>query len=306
MNRQILYLFFFIFLFNSCNSQTDTNTKKSNYIDNLNNSKQIEDLIKKIDSRYNEFKVNEKLKFENTNYQKLIKQFNVKPWVKADFDHNGLTDILIIGKTYEHSIVCIFDKNGKYEINSIIRDVFDSFSFTVVENNKIKFYYEKNRGKVERPPKLEQKTLIYKFGDFIEETKVETTHKLEKIEFSTSGCFGICPIFYLIINSNQNASLNAGMFNDINGVELEGNYTSVIKNENFEELNDLINYIDFVNLKNEYAVSWTDDQSCILSLTYDDGKIKKISDYGLSGTYGLDRLYQLLFALRENQQWVKK
>ena len=41
----------------------------------------------------------------------------------------------------------------------------------------------------------------------------------------------------------------------------------------------------------------------VRTVTYDNGKVKSIRDYGLLGTYGLDRVYQLLFELRENQKW---
>ncbi len=57
--------------------------------------------------------------------------------------------------------------------------------------------------------------------------------------------------------------------------------------------------------KDKYAVNWTDDQASILEITFDNGKVKKIYDYGLIGTFGLDRVYQLLFKLRENQKWTK-
>jgi hypothetical protein len=60
---------------------------------------------------------------------------------------------------------------------------------------------------------------------------------------------------------------------------------------------------DFETLQDNYAVNWTDDQTAKLKITYDNGKVKSIRDYGLLGTYGLDRVYQLLFELRENQKW---
>jgi len=66
---------------------------------------------------------------------------------------------------------------------------------------------------------------------------------------------------------------------------------------------NLLNYIDFETLQDNYAVNWTDDQTAKLKVTYDNGKVKSIRDYGLLGTYGLDRVYQLLFELRENQKW---
>jgi len=70
-------------------------------------------------------------------------------------------------------------------------------------------------------------------------------------------------------------------------------------------LTELINYIDFANLEKDYAVNWTDDQSCTLKIVYDGNKIKEIRDYGLIGTFGLKKLYEQLFELRFNQNWKK-
>jgi hypothetical protein len=50
-------------------------------------------------------------------------------------------------------------------------------------------------------------------------------------------------------------------------------------------------------------VGWTDDQTCTLKITYDNGKTKTITDYGKIGTYGLNRVYSILFSLRQNQKW---
>ncbi|MBK6499838.1 MAG: hypothetical protein IPG00_17450 [Saprospiraceae bacterium] len=68
---------------------------------------------------------------------------------------------------------------------------------------------------------------------------------------------------------------------------------------------ELINYIDFTNLKQDYYVDWTDDQDCTLKVVYDNNKVKEVRDYGLIGTFGLKKLYQQLFELRFNQDWKK-
>jgi len=54
---------------------------------------------------------------------------------------------------------------------------------------------------------------------------------------------------------------------------------------------------------NSYRVSWTDDQTSTLKITYDNGKVKTIRDYGLIGTFGLSQAYKLLFDLRGSQPW---
>lgn len=295
-------------LFQPCKGQTDNNVlRKANYIDSIQNVKQITDLILRVNDGYKEFKINDKLQFSGKKCQNLRDSLKVQPWTKADFDNNGLTDILVIGNWNDHSVICILDKDDKHEIKPITRRSFQDCTFPVVENNKIKYFFESEpeRGKWDEPRKLKQITLAYKFGNFIEENQTPANHKIEKIEYSTTGCYGLCPIFKLTINSDKTAKWYAEMFNQVNNEEVSGNFNSNITKDKYNDIVNLLNYIDFEMLQDNYAVNWTDDQSSTLKITYDNGKVKSIHDYGLIGTYGLDRVYQLLFELRENQTWTK-
>jgi hypothetical protein len=69
------------------------------------------------------------------------------------------------------------------------------------------------------------------------------------------------------------------------------------------EILGLINYIDPVKLKDEYKVSWTDDQTAWLRVRFSDGTVKEIKDYGLKGSFGLRLLYNKFFELRSSQVW---
>jgi Domain of unknown function (DUF6438) len=313
MIKTISNLIIFLTLFQSCKGQSDNAVlHKPNLIDSIKTANQLSNLISKIDYRYKDFKINEDLKFENRysgkNYKKIADSLKVQPWTKADFDNNGLTDILIIGTWTDHHVICILDKgNTHYEIKSITRQSFQDCTFPIVKNDKIIYYFESNpdRENWSKPRKLESIILTYQYGDFIEENQKPATHKIEKIDYSTSGCFGTCPIFNLKINSDRTSEWFADMYNEIDKKELKGSFQTTIAQDKFDELINLLNYIDFTELKDNYAVSWTDDQSSTLKITYDNGKIKSINDYGLIGTYGLDRVYQQLFKLRENQKWTK-
>ena len=152
---------------------------------------------------------------------------------------------------------------------------------------------------------LQQKDLIFKFGDFIEFNKSPKTYKIEKIEYTTGMCFGTCPAFSIEINKDRKGTFKAEYYNTKtkNSKEVNGTFKTDINEKSYSEIIGLLNYIDFPNLKDDYSVSWTDDQTCNLTITYNNGQKKKIKDYGLIGTYGLDRLYQLFFELRFNQNW---
>ena len=103
----------------------------------------------------------------------------------------------------------------------------------------------------------------------------------------------------MVINADRTAEYNAIRFND-----KSGKFKGQIKEKEFSRLIDLLQETDFVNLKDKYKVNRTDHQTAFLTITYDDGKIKKIEDYGLKGTDELVKLYKFLFDLRENQEWA--
>ncbi|MFT3796482.1 DUF6438 domain-containing protein [Flavobacterium sp.] len=150
--------------------------------------------------------------------------------------------------------------------------------------------------------------LKYNFNSFIEYNQNISNRKIEKIEYATMGCYGTCPIFELTLIPNKESIFKANNFNFHNNIESysengEGNFKTHLKKETFKELSDLLNYIDFENLEDNYSVGWTDDSECILKITYDGGKIKTISDYGMSGTYGLKKVHDYLHKIRFNQNW---
>jgi hypothetical protein len=89
------------------------------------------------------------------------------------------------------------------------------------------------------------------------------------------------------------------------GYIVPGVYTSKLSEKDFKEIIDLINYLDFENLNDEYNVGYSDTQTVYLAITYDNLKVKKIRDYGTMGTRGLKKLYGILFQMKANQQWTK-
>ena len=306
--KQTFLIFFSVLLFISCHGQTQNDNpvvKYHNSIDDINDAKQIEKLLKTIDKRYTDFKINNILKFSDSDCQRLSDSLKLKSFTKIDFDKNGYTDLLVIGEWSHHTILLILDSGGnKFSIKHLTRRIFQECSFPKIstEGNEIFIDYYSFKEPAWRNDDtitgLQSKRLIYKFGDFVEFNIAPQNHNIEKIEYSTTGCYGSCPIFSLDINSDRTAKFNATRYN-----EPDGKFGGIINDVDYSTLIALLNYIDFPNLKNNYSVNWTDDQGCTLTITYDNGKTKTINDYGLIGTYGLDRTYDFLFNLRKNQNW---
>lgn len=296
MKVSIFAAFFFFALLVSGHGQNAPNAEKpQNKIDGVKTAADIERLLDSIDKKYFEaFQVKDALKFQEPECRKLVDDLQIKPWTKADFDNNGYTDLLFIGNNYRHSVIVLMSEGGnKFIVRTLTKKIFQECAFPLVESRGgekiIKYYSEREANK----------TLIYKYGDFVELNESPKKYKIEKIEYETSGCFGACPIFKLAVSSaDRAASYEAIRFNPE-----EGKFKGTIRQADFEELANLLNYIDFPNLKDNYSVGWTDDQTGISTVTYDGGKVKKIVDYGKLGTFGLSRAHEILFNLRGSAKW---
>ena len=294
-----------LFVFFSISKAQKEQTKESKFNNKIDDVKTVDDIDKLLDyidkKRFETYIIKENLEFETVACGDLAKEIQAKSWTKADFDNNGYTDILIIGESGRDSVVVLDIGKNNFVYKNLTKEIFPQCSLPVVvnkENQALINYYEDGKY-YKNGTQLNPKVLIYKFWDFVEINSSFQTHQIEKIEYKTSGCFGTCPAFELTIDSNKNATFKPVAFNK----KKKGTFKGTIRNFEYDELTGLLNYIDFPNLKDSYAVNWTDDQSSQLIVTYDGGKVKKINDYGLIGTFGLSRVYKMLFYLRDNQSW---
>lgn len=308
-----VYLFLFNICLFSCAAISAQTTRHPNHIDSIQSAQEIEALLVKIKNSYFQyFKVNTGMTFPDSLNQKISDSLHVQPWTKADFDNNGLTDILVVGSIYnEFILLCVLDEgNNKYKFMFLTNHATGEYAFPVVKSENdtsaieyVYFLQSADPYDDARSKTRAKATLVYKSGGFTEENKQPAIHSIEKISYSTTGCFGSCPVFNLEILADRSSSWHAERYNKINTEQVKGNFTAIIDVSKYNELTDMINYLDFENLKDNYSIPWSDNPSSTLTITYDNGKTKTIHDYGLQGTFGLSTLYKLLSNLRENQQW---
>lgn len=119
-----------------------------------------------------------------------------------------------------------------------------------------------------------------------------------EVEFSAGLCEGTCPQFSITINETGASTYVAGMFND-----REGTFTTVIKPAQLDSLKHFIGSANFNNLASSYTTPATDMASYQIKISFPDGTIKTIDDYGPSGPQALQQLYSFIFSLRETQDW---
>ena len=266
---------------------------RGNAIDNLKTLDDVKAFIK------DKLKGDEQIDFFETKKRVPPTRLSNLKFLKIDLNSDGLTDLLING-TYLFAIVD--NGNGNFEASFIDRRSFMNKKYTLahilVSDKQPKVIVKAFRDEFNPEKAYISDTLVYKYGGFVDYTKKPEALYIEKISFSTSGCYGTCPVFELSVNIDGTATFDAEEFND-----LKGNFTGSIEKQVLDALFNLVNYIGVGHLKDRYKVNWTDDQTADLTITYKNGTVKHISDYGLIGTFGLQRLYELMFAFRLSQKW---
>ena len=252
---------------------------------------------------------------------------------RMDIDNNGFTDLIIIGdnkgcdggpdnfdQSCDFSVYCFmnFGEDNIQPIdlildNSVHKSVVPKFSriknFPILEiHEPAEFNWRK-----EKISDYKIFELTYVLGSLIEYNDNPKKHNIEKIEFKTEISGYKHPLFEISIKNDQTALLVAEYGNSIYEntkvyfrdtiPELKGKFITKIKKTDYYNLINLLNYMDFPRMNNQYSLNILHSNDCYLKITYDNGKVKEINDYGMVGTYGLRRVYELLFDLRFNQNW---
>ncbi|MBY8963845.1 hypothetical protein KJK34_13875 [Flavobacterium sp. D11R37] len=331
--RLLSYILVLLVLF-SCNKRERAKAIQPSEINLLKDDKEVEQFIRKSDSLYKKFTLKKIQDLScmgcDSSLVKLANRLGVDyTFVKADFDNNGYMDLLATGENktytidnYDPDLEVMFSKsfnaftimdfgNGNTKVFDLTEDIFRGIVPKVkYEEGKalLVIYSPRYVTRVERYKREESKSeLTFKFNDFVEYNRSPKEYDIEKIEYSTLGCFGKCPIFSMLINKNGTSVFTAIEYNYTEpwqkGNLLQGVYKITLKDDTLNEIKSLLNYIDFPSLQEEYNVTWTDDQTAILKVTYNNGKTKTITDYGLQGTYGLRKFHAVFKELRLNQSW---
>ena len=116
---------------------------------------------------------------------------------------------------------------------------------------------------------------------------------IESVKFSTTQCFGTCPVFQLTIDKNGSVS-----YKGIQYVNKMGDYTLSMSKPELSHFISLLAAINPPLLSDHYSVDETDNPTIYLTVRYTNGQTKSIEDYGERGTYGLTVLYKFLLYLR--------
>lgn len=141
-------------------------------------------------------------------------------------------------------------------------------------------------------------TLIVKNNQLTEFTKSVKNHTIEKVVFIQNGGFAPGKKYQLTLKKDS-IILNSNFYKNLNGKYIGKN------NSNFENIAKYLNEIHFNNLKDKYTISCSDCPSIETEIIFDNGKRKRIYDYGEKGTLGLLRFYEKIDTIMIQQKWKK-
>ncbi|MBS7563820.1 hypothetical protein KHS38_05340 [Mucilaginibacter sp. Bleaf8] len=284
----------------------------ANTIDSLHSDQQVLDFVVRLDKRFRSSE-NVKMTIQPTDTlvkkldcQGIAKQWNIRSWEKADFNHDDKTDLLVYVYWYNQFYLFTVMDNGNNTFKTLwlTKDHYEPCQLAkpvMVENQQFLLYYARKHRMKSMTEFIDTSTidtLVYMKGNFVELNRKPAKYHIKSIKFRTSGCFGTCPIFELNIAADGTAKYVAEGYNP-----KQGSFKGKLSPNRLQELLSLINYINIKKLQDNYQVNWTDDQTGNLSIQFTDGSTKSIRDYGMQGTFGLSLLYNMLSALRESETW---
>jgi hypothetical protein len=149
----------------------------------------------------------------------------------------------------------------------------------------------------ERGIKYKVDTLEVKFNSFVAFNKSASNEKnsIKEIQFKATSCFGSCPVFELKLTSNGTLTYTGKHFTNFIGQK-----KLQLSSEKVRELFGLIAYTNVKKLKDHYSINVTDNPSGILTVFFENGTVKEIYDYGRSGTYNLEVIYDKLMKISDS------
>jgi len=246
----------------------------------------------------------------------LANIYHLKTFEKADLDGNGTTDLIFNGSRYyrfssEHIghpvslAILSFGKDSFYVSDLGLTQFEDIASRLLLLDGKSYIQtirVTQTHTGAEYHIIYHIDTLAWAFNSFIEKG-LPVKRKVTQIDYNCWNGLAFEGNMTLRI-TNDSVRLKKEKYEELKGLEGGGVFLTRLDLKTSQRLYGLLDAMDFVRLKDNYAIDGYDATTGTLRVVYDDGQTKLISDYGTCGTHGLAEIHELLYGLTETQHWV--
>ncbi|MBC6988818.1 hypothetical protein [Hymenobacter sp. BT491] len=284
-----------------------------NQIDALNSAADITRFVQQIGGRdYHTYTVSDTLRFKDKRCETQLAKAGAKAWQKADFDGNGYSDLLLIGRDADakSNVVCVLDSgNNRFYIEPFERQFFRTCAVPQVVYDGvlplIRYVdYANSFYNTDSLSDRQEFLLTHRFGGFVEYTRKEYQYQIEKIEFTSSFAYHTSSQSELTIGADGKATYSFTEAPILAPANITAEHlTATISPRAYDEIASLLIYLNFPRLRNEYRLTLNHIPRSTLTVTYNRGRKKVIYDVGEAGTFGLRQVYALLHQLRRTQVW---
>lgn len=277
-------------------------------IETINSNEEALAFVKKVNHGFEERTPDAEYKHLRDSLFPVLKRVNY--YEKADYDNNGYTDLLfngcswcIDGYDYCQSLplVILSFGNDSFQIKEISCKKYRIYlaARTVQTGGRplIEIAYAGHERESDNSPTLQIErvdTLVYAFGEFVENTR-PAHHTIEKISFLRS-CYSNAfndSCSFILTFSPDTTQLTRQVSTNWNTVIKK--YVAGTDTACWNRLTGLLNRMNFPRLKESFSAGGTHQPFGFLSITYDNGKVSSIGDYGMVGTYALMAIYKICY-----------
>jgi hypothetical protein len=287
----------------------------SQKIDSLRTDAEVEAFLNSLPEDYRNVHITPAGEGAEKNDLAPIKEFEAKAYEKADFDHNGYTDLLFNGYMYNspRSFVVMSYGKDSFQVKNLSMshypDLFAAKMLILDRQPCIQaVLWEPRWDSIRQITYYNRKTdtLVCVFNEFMEKA-TPGKYAVHQINYCA---WGGVPVFagleITIVGDSVFLHTGASPGRQLSRIDSIGFFAARMDTAQMGRINGILNYINFPRLDRYYAVSWTDDIEGGLIIYYDDDKKKEVHDYGMIGTYGLAALQRAFFELARTQQWERR
>ncbi len=178
----------------------------------------------------------------------------------------------------------------------ILKELIDTIITFDIQNNQITYSSLKNNNLITKEIMhltsdslylRDSKNNLHKYVRIYKDST--NKNNINKIVFSSTGCYGVCPILDIEINESKEVTYYCTEYCGDKGF-----HKGEIPKSKIDRLFQFLNFINIDTLENSYFANRTDDETITVSFYNNNKHLKTVSDYGRKAPTEFIWLYNYL------------